>query len=136
MNNMMSDERPSAQRERERERDENEDRKKNVCASGMDYRDDYEDSNSDNDEDNYDDESLIAADGRKLNVPRKKNNKKTFVDDFPDSEIHDRIELKMMSLATVEREMKKARKQQMQQKQQQQKQQQQQQQQQTQQVQQ
>jgi len=36
------------------------------------------------------------------------------VDDFPDNEIHDRHELKMMSLATVEREEKKARKQLMQ----------------------
>ncbi|ORC88099.1 uncharacterized protein TM35_000181560 [Trypanosoma theileri] len=35
-------------------------------------------------------------------------------DDFPENEIHDRRELKMMSIATVERERKKARKQQQQ----------------------
>ncbi|RNF16984.1 uncharacterized protein Tco025E_04995 [Trypanosoma conorhini] len=34
-----------------------------------------------------------------------------FADDFPENEIHDRHELKMMSLATVERERKKAKKQ-------------------------
>lgn len=113
--NMTSDERRTAQRER----DENEDKKKNVLFSGMDHNEDYEDSEDDKDEDNYEEEGMGATDGRKPNAARGKNNKKALIDDFPDSEIHDRIELKMMSLATVEREIKKARKQQLQQQQQQ-----------------
>lgn len=39
----------------------------------------------------------------------------TAADDYPENEIHDRQELKMMSIATVEREQQKARKRQMQQ---------------------
>lgn len=39
----------------------------------------------------------------------------TAADDYPENEIHDRKELKMMSIATVEREQQKARKRQMQQ---------------------
>lgn len=56
------------------------------------------------------DESLEKQIGAAA-VPTGKHHRQApqMVDDFPDNEVHDRQELKMMSLAAVEREAKKAR---------------------------
>lgn len=56
----------------------------------------------DGDEEEDEQEKTVQTTGGKQHRPQ-------IVDEFPDNEVHDRQELKMMSLAAVEREVKKAR---------------------------